>query len=100
MLASRSAARSWWTADTPHHKASLRHTSAYGENAKIRTKVPIFAFSPYAEVCRRLALWWGVSAVHQDLAADLEANIEAMERYLVEHESVQVADTVVIPGSH
>jgi len=65
-----------------------------------RTRVPIFAFSPDAEVCRRLALWWGISAVHQDLAADLEANIEAMERYLVEHQSAQVADTVVITGSH
>jgi len=65
-----------------------------------RTRVPIFAFSPDAEVCRRLALWWGISPIHQNLAADLESNIEAMERYLVEHESAQVADTVVITGSH
>jgi pyruvate kinase len=65
-----------------------------------RTKVPIFAFSPDEDVCRRLALWWGISPVHQHLAADLESNIEAMERYLVEHESAQVADTVVITGSH
>ncbi len=65
-----------------------------------RTRVPIFAFSPHEEVCKRLALWWGVSPVHQLLAADLETNIEAMERYLVEHQSAQVADTVVITGSH
>jgi pyruvate kinase len=65
-----------------------------------RTKVPIFAFSPDEEVCRRLALWWGISPIHQHLAADLESNIEAMERYLVEHQSAQAADTVVITGSH
>jgi pyruvate kinase len=65
-----------------------------------RTRVPIFAFSPHEQVCRRLALWWGVSPVHQLLAADLETNIEAMELYLVEHQSAQVADTVVITGSH
>src|SRR5579859_1214867 len=65
-----------------------------------RARVPIFAFSPDDEVCRRLALWWGVSPIHQHLAADLEANIEAMERYLVDRMSAQVADTVVITGSH
>ena len=42
----------------------------------------------------------GHHPVHQDLAADLEANIEAMEHYLVEHQSAQLADTVVITGSH
>jgi pyruvate kinase len=51
-------------------------------------------------VARRLALWWGVTAVHHHLAEDLEANIEAMEHYLVEHESAAPADTVVITGSH
>jgi pyruvate kinase len=65
-----------------------------------RTKVPIFAFSPDAQVCRRLALWWGISPIQQHLADDLEANIEAMERHMVEHQSAQIADTVVITGSH
>jgi pyruvate kinase len=65
-----------------------------------RGRVPIFAFSPDDEVCRRLALWWGVTPVHQHLADDLEANIEAMQSYLVEHQSAVLADTVVITGSH
>src|SRR6266849_4381522 len=65
-----------------------------------RTKVPIFAFSPDEEVCRRLALWWGVIPVHQHLADDLQANIDAMERYLVESGSAAADDTVVITGSH
>jgi pyruvate kinase len=65
-----------------------------------RARVPIFAFTPDEEVARRLALWWGISPVHQPLADGLESNIAAMERYLLEHASAQEADTVVITGSH
>src|SRR5207237_9006751 len=65
-----------------------------------RARVPIFAFSPDAEVARRLALWWGVTPVHQGVADDLESTIETMERYLIERQSAAPADTVVITGSH
>jgi pyruvate kinase len=65
-----------------------------------RGRVPIFAFSPDAEVARRLALWWGVVPVHQHLADDLESNIEAMEEYLMERCEAEAGDTVVIAGSH
>jgi hypothetical protein len=34
------------------------------------------------------------------LADGLESNIEAMERYLMEHSYAEAADTVVITGSH
>jgi pyruvate kinase len=65
-----------------------------------RARVPIFAFTPDAEVCRRLALWWGVTPVHQHLADDLEANIAAMEAHLVRCQGAASGDTVVITGSH
>jgi pyruvate kinase len=65
-----------------------------------RARIPIFAFSPDAAVCRRLALWWGISPVHQHLADDLQANIDIMESYLIEHQSAVMSDTVVITGSH
>jgi pyruvate kinase len=65
-----------------------------------RGRVPIFAFSPDEEVARRLALWWGVIPVHYQLAHDLESNIDAMERYLIDHERAEPADTLVITGSH
>jgi pyruvate kinase len=65
-----------------------------------RARVPIFAFSPDPEVAHRLALWWGVTSVYQHLAEDLESNIEAMEHYLIEHESAESGDTLVITGSH
>lgn len=65
-----------------------------------RGRVPIFAFSPDADVATRLALWWGVSPIHVQLADDLESNIEAMERYLEERESAVAGDTLVITGAH
>jgi pyruvate kinase len=65
-----------------------------------RARVPIFAFSPDSRVCRRLALWWGITPVDMPLADDLEANIAAMENHLVEGHAADPADTVVITGSH
>jgi pyruvate kinase len=65
-----------------------------------RARVPIFAFSPSASVCRRLALWWGVTPVQMQLADVLEANITAMESHLVQCHAAASADTVVITGSH
>jgi pyruvate kinase len=65
-----------------------------------RARVPIFAFTPGVDVCRRLALWWGITPVQQHLAEDLEANIEAMEQHLMRCHGAAPADTVVITGSH
>jgi len=65
-----------------------------------RARVPIVAFTPDLEVCRRLALWWGVTPVHQHLADELEANIQRMEDHLVRCQGAAPGDTVVITGSH
>ena len=65
-----------------------------------RARVPIFGFSRDEGVCRRLALWWGITPVHHALADNMEGSIEAMERYLFEHRVAAPADTVVITGSH
>ena len=54
---------------------------------------------PPADV-RRLRLQWGITPVYQHLEDELEANIEAMERYLLEQQFASVTDTVVITGSH
>jgi pyruvate kinase len=51
-------------------------------------------------VCRRLALWWGVTPVHQALAPDLEGTIGGMERYLLQSGAANSGETVVIAGSH
>jgi pyruvate kinase len=65
-----------------------------------RARAPIYAFSPDERVCQRLALWWGVSPVHQQLAGDLEGTITAMERHLRTAEAAQPGETVVVAGSH
>ena len=51
-------------------------------------------------MCRRLALWWGVTPVQQALADDLESNIAVMERHLVEQCGAAAGGTLVITGSH
>ena len=68
--------------------------------SRVRGRVAIFAFSPDETVAHRLSLWWGITPVQYRLADDLESNIEAMERYLIEHHAAAPADTVVITGSH
>jgi pyruvate kinase len=65
-----------------------------------RVRVPIYAFSPNEEVTQRLALWWGITPVYLSLASDLESNIEAMERFLIDNQLTEPAETVVITGSH
>jgi pyruvate kinase len=65
-----------------------------------RARVPIYAFTPDPSVCRRLALWWGVTPVHMPLADALETNIAAMEHHLVQCRAAAPADTIVITGSH
>jgi pyruvate kinase len=65
-----------------------------------RAPSPIYAFSPDERVCGRLALWWGVTPVHQPIAGDLEGTISCMERYLLDSGAAHSGDNVVIAGSH
>jgi pyruvate kinase len=64
-------------------------------------RIAVIAFSPEPAVCRRLALWGGVRPVHLDpISADLQENVDAMERYLLEHCGALPSETVVIAGAH
>ncbi len=78
--------------------------SRTGQTAELlsrgRGRVPIYAFTSDPEVARRLALRWGVTSVLQPVDDDLEANIAAMERYLMEQRRAMPGETVVITGSH
>ncbi|MCC6179745.1 MAG: pyruvate kinase [Chloroflexi bacterium] len=64
-----------------------------------RPRVPIYAFTPDQSVYRRLALWWGVTPVLDDLPADSGAMIHEMEARLVERGHVASGDMIVIVGS-
>ncbi len=65
-----------------------------------RPRVPIYAFSPDERVCRRLALWWGVTPIHRPLARGLDANVAVMETHLLEAGIASAGEPVVIVGSH
>jgi pyruvate kinase len=78
--------------------------SRTGQTAELlsrgRGRVPIYAFTSDMDVARRLALWWGITPVGRQIEESLEANIAAMERYLVEERRAAPGETVVITGSH
>jgi pyruvate kinase len=84
--------------------AAIVGVSRSGQTAELlsrgRARVPIYVFTPDPGVARRLALWWGITPVHQPLADDLESNVAAMERYLLQHRCAAEGDTVVIAGAH
>src|SRR5207247_2917162 len=65
-----------------------------------RAQTPVYAFTPDEQVSRRLALWWGVTPVHQPLASGLEANVAAMEAHLRHRGAAEPGDVVVMVGSH
>ena len=65
-----------------------------------RTGAPIYAFSPDERVCRRLALWWGVTPVHHLLAQDTEMPIAAMEASLLYRHDVAPGQVVVTVGAY
>jgi pyruvate kinase len=61
-----------------------------------RPRLPIYAFSPDAGVCRRLALWWGVVPIHQPLAIDEMLSAEALGEHLVRTGAARPGDRVVV----
>jgi pyruvate kinase len=65
-----------------------------------RPRLPIYAFSPDAGVCRRLALWWGVVPIHQPLAIDEMLSPEAMGKHLVRTGAARPGDRVVVVAVH
>jgi pyruvate kinase len=65
-----------------------------------RARVPIYAFSPDQDVCRRLALWWGVTPVYLELFDDLERNVDAMEQHLLSSGVADLGDPVVLTGAY
>jgi pyruvate kinase len=65
-----------------------------------RSRLPVYAFSPDAGVCRGLALWWGILPIHQPLAIDEMLSAEAMGKYLVRTGAARPGDQLVVVGVH
>ncbi len=62
--------------------------------------VPVYAFSADERVCRRLALWWGITPIHRAIASDFEVRIRDMESYLLACGALHAEDVVVVTGVH
>jgi pyruvate kinase len=67
--------------------------------AKERPPVPILAFSDNDRVCRRLALWWGLTPMQVAFQASTDEQLAVLSRALLAGGHAQPGDTVVIMGS-
>jgi len=64
--------------------------------SKYRPRVPVFAFSPFANVMRRTALYWGVTPVHMQRLRSTDRMVEAAARRLREMGIVNPGDFVAV----
>ena len=64
--------------------------------SKIRPRVPILAFTPHVETCRRLAFLWGVRPLPVPFADTLEQMIEHVDSALMRSRLVESGDQVVV----
>jgi pyruvate kinase len=80
-------------------KALVAYTSsgATGHSAsQARPEVPLIAFSPSAEVCRRLALCWGVVPYQVDPLAHPDAMVDYANAHLLRTGLLAPGDTFVV----
>ena len=66
--------------------------------SKERPIVPVVAYTPFEQVYRRLALWWGVMPRHSELLGTTEQLIAWVDEQLQEDKLVRKGDEVVIMG--
>ncbi len=68
--------------------------------SKYRPKAEIFAFSPYAAVCNRTNLFWGVHPVLHDKTISAEQMVSVAERQLLRNGVLKVGDVLgVVAGT-
>jgi pyruvate kinase len=64
--------------------------------SKARPQVPILAFTPHEDVCRRMALAWGLLPYQVPHAATIEDMLQAVEKALVAVQRIQPGQQVVL----
>lgn len=64
--------------------------------SKYRPRVPVFAFSPFDNVMRRTALYWGVSPVHMKRLQSTDRMVEAAARRLREMGVVNQGEFIAV----
>lgn len=64
--------------------------------SKVRPNVPIFAFTPDAEVYRRLGLYWGVAPFLVPFTSTVESMIVSVEAALVSSTPIKPGEQVIV----
>lgn len=64
--------------------------------SKHRPRVPVFAFSPFGEVRRRIALYWGVHPVYSPRVKSTDHMVEGAARRLRELGAVRPGDLIAV----
>ena len=64
--------------------------------SKYRPRVPVFAFSPFDSVLRRIALYWGVTPVHMRRLQSTDKMVEAAARSLRGMGAVSHGEFIVV----
>jgi pyruvate kinase len=64
--------------------------------SKYRPRVPVFAFSPFDNVLRRTALYWGVRPVHMRRLQSTDKMVEAAAQRLLEMGVVNRGDFIAV----
>lgn len=64
--------------------------------SKVRPRVPILAFTPLQETCRRLAFLWGVQPQLVPFASTLEEMIRHVDITMIEKRLIQTGQQVVL----
>jgi pyruvate kinase len=64
--------------------------------SKYRPRVPVFAFSPFDNVLRRTALYWGITPVHMRRLQSTDRMVEAAARKLREMGLVHQGDFIAV----
>ncbi len=59
-------------------------------------RAPIFAFTPYENICRQLTLCWGTHPILLEFTGDPNQTIDAAAKYLCEERLTQPNDNLVI----
>ena len=64
--------------------------------SKYRPSAPVVAFTPHAEVCRRMKLFWGVIPKIMRPIANTDRLIDEVEKTLIQERWARRGDTIVL----
>ncbi|MBI4165496.1 MAG: pyruvate kinase [Acidobacteria bacterium] len=64
--------------------------------SKFRPRVPVYAFSPFPEILRRAALYWGVTPIGMSHVSSTEGMVEGAARMLRARGVVKAGDLIAV----